>query len=144
MSYILLLFCTALNLAGGACGSCPPAGRLAGRCVSCSQTRVRRGPNAAHAAAGADEQRSRGEAHKSQKQRIFDQVLTLFVLDEVVQKRFHDGSLLGCGCVIVRSLVWDFVIFRSRSFSSFVAREIVAPPASRSPVARNTIATPSS
>src|SRR5713101_6408008 len=134
MSYILLLFCTALNLAGGACGSCPPAGRLAGRCVSCSQTRVRRGPNAAHAAAGADEQRSRGEAHKSQKQRIFDQVLTLFVLDEVVQKRFHDGSLLGCGCVILRS----------RSFPSFVATETCAPPAARSSVARNTIATPSS
>ena len=57
---------------------------LASRRVSSSQTRVRGAPNSAHAATGANEQRGRGEAHESQKQRIFDQVLALFVAKKIV------------------------------------------------------------
>lgn len=56
---------------------------LAGRRIGNSQLAVGGTPNAAHTAASADEQGGGGEADKSQKQRILNQILTLFVVDEI-------------------------------------------------------------
>src|SRR5579872_162062 len=118
--------------------------QLAGRSVGGSQSRVGVGPDTGHAATGADKQRGRSETHERQKQRIFDQVLALFVLNKVAQQRFHDGSLLVIVLVIVRSRVWGFVISRSRSFPLWETTETWFASVEPAPVARKTMATPSS
>src|SRR5579863_6139293 len=72
-----------------------PPKLLAGRGVGSSQSRIGGSPDTRHATAGADKQRSRRETYESQKQRIFDQILALFIVNKVVQQRFHGGSLLA-------------------------------------------------
>src|SRR5579864_5397362 len=67
---------------------------LAGRGVGRSQSRVGGSPDTRHAATGANKKRGGRQTDESQKQRIFDQVLALFIVNKVVQHRFHGGSLL--------------------------------------------------
>src|SRR5437899_2383597 len=80
---------------GEACGPRPSTGVLAGGGgVGSRQSCVGLGPDSTYTTAGADEERGRGQAHECQKQRIFDQVLTLLVLNKVGKQRFHDCALL--------------------------------------------------
>ena len=65
-------------------------GRIGGR-----QPAVGRTPDAADTTSSADEQRSRSQTYKSQQQSVLDQVLTLFVLDEIVKKRLHVDTSWG-------------------------------------------------
>ena len=58
---------------------------LAGGCIRGRQLAVRSCPDAADAATSADEQSGRSEAYEGKKQRVLDQVLTLFVVNEVVE-----------------------------------------------------------
>ena len=61
-------------------------GTLTRRGVRRCQLRVRGRPDSSDAASGTDEQRRRCQAHESQEERIFNQVLTLFVMNKVVEK----------------------------------------------------------
>jgi len=69
----------------------PPRIHLAGRGVGRGEPRIGGCPNTGDATTGADEQRGGSQTHESQKQRIFDQVLALFISNEILQQRFHDG-----------------------------------------------------
>src|SRR5712691_2491877 len=62
---------------------------LAFRRIRSRQPAVGGTPDAADTASSANEQRCRCQTHKSKQQRVLDQVLALFVLDEVVKKRIH-------------------------------------------------------
>ena len=62
---------------------------LACRRIGSRQPAVRGAPDTADTAARADEQRRGCQTDKSQQQRVLDQILTLFVLDEIVKKRRH-------------------------------------------------------
>jgi hypothetical protein len=63
------------------------AERLAGRRGGSGELGVGRGPDARDAFAGADEERGRSECDKSHEQRVLDEILSLFVVPKVSQKR---------------------------------------------------------
>ena len=65
---------------------------LARRCVGDVQPGVSSCPDAGYAAAGANEQRGRRQAHKSKQQCIFDQVLALLITKKLVQRCFHRST----------------------------------------------------
>ena len=67
----------------------PVQRQLACRRIGSCQPAVGSTPDASDTASSANEQRCRCETHKSQQQCVLDQVLTLFVLDEIVKKRRH-------------------------------------------------------
>jgi hypothetical protein len=63
--------------------------QLACRRIGSCQPAVGGTPDASDTASSANEQRCRCQTHKRKQQRVLDQVLALFVLDEVVKKRIH-------------------------------------------------------
>src|SRR5580704_17729006 len=67
----------------------PVQRQLARRRIGSCQPAVGSTPDASDTASSAHEQRCRCQTHKRKQQRILDQVLALFVLDEVVEKRIH-------------------------------------------------------
>jgi len=77
-------------LQGAGCGA-PREFCLAGGGVGGDQTRVGDAPNTGYAIAGADEQRGGGQGYERQKQRVLDQILSLFVL----QKSASFGEFMG-------------------------------------------------
>src|ERR1035441_9187249 len=62
-------------------------GALARAAGGVRQLFVADGPNRVDAAAGAQEESGRSQRHKCHEQGVFDQVLPLFVLPEITQKR---------------------------------------------------------
>lgn len=62
---------------------------LAGRRVSCGELRIRGGPDATDAAAGTDEQGRGGERYESHQQGVFNQVLTLLIVEKSAYNCFH-------------------------------------------------------
>jgi hypothetical protein len=58
------------------------------------QIGIRSNPDSGKTAPRADKQRGGCQTNECQQQRVLDQVLTVLILDKVVQHRFHGGSLL--------------------------------------------------
>jgi hypothetical protein len=71
------------------------AAGLAGGGVGCGQLGIGGGPDTGDTTARTEEEGCRSECYECHKQRILDQVLTLFVFEEVREKGFHESRVLA-------------------------------------------------